>query len=143
VIYADTGFLLSLYLPETTTPAAVAALRRVALPVSLVHLGLLELRNALQLAVFRRTIREAERAAVWDRVTRDHDAGVLALSPVPTATLFEHAARLVDRHTAVTGARTLDIVHVAAALVLGASAMLTFDRRQRAVARAAGLTVRP
>ena len=39
--------------------------------------------------------------------------------------------------------RTLDIIHVAAALVLGTKEFVTFDARQGALAKLVGLTVRP
>jgi predicted nucleic acid-binding protein len=48
----------------------------------------------------------------------------------------EHLAR---RHAAVLGTRTLDILHVAAALALGATRFVTSDRRQASLAKAARL----
>ncbi len=39
------------------------------------------------------------------------------------------------------GCRTLDIIHVAAAIVLGAKIFITFDGRQAALAKQAGLAV--
>lgn len=44
---------------------------------------------------------------------------------------------------AILGCRTLDIIHVAAALVLGTKEFVTFDGRQGALAKQAGLTVKP
>jgi hypothetical protein len=41
------------------------------------------------------------------------------------------------------GCRTLDIIHVAAAIVIGAREFVTFDARQRAVAIQCGLAVKP
>jgi predicted nucleic acid-binding protein len=41
------------------------------------------------------------------------------------------------------GCRTLDIIYVAAALVIGGKEFVTFDGRQGALARQAGLTVKP
>ena len=41
------------------------------------------------------------------------------------------------------GCRTLDIIHVAAALVIGAREFVTFDGRQGAMAKQAGLAVKP
>ena len=69
--YADTGFLVSLYLNEATTTAANAAVQTVRQPLPLIPLGFLELRNALYLAVFRKQISEATRAAAWQRVELD------------------------------------------------------------------------
>jgi hypothetical protein len=54
--YADTGFLLSLHLQETTSAAAAAIMQTVAEPLPVTPLVALEFRNALRLAVFRQTI---------------------------------------------------------------------------------------
>ena len=45
-------------------------------------------------------------------------------------------------HSATLGCRTLDIIHIAAALVLGAKEFVTSDTRQGALAKQAGLTVK-
>ncbi len=44
---------------------------------------------------------------------------------------------------AALGCRTLDIIHMAAALVIGVKKFVTFDHRQAALARMAGLNVKP
>jgi hypothetical protein len=49
------------------------------------------------------------------------------------------ARQLTARHTALVGCRAFDIFHVAAAVHLRAARFLTFDVRQLALARAAGL----
>ena len=49
----------------------------------------------------------------------------------------------MDAYFSSLGCRTLDIIHVAAALVIGAKEFVTFDGRQAAMARKAGLTVKP
>ena len=56
-------------------------------------------------------------------------------------TTFVEAMRLASRWTAGFGARSLDIIHIAAAVVLRADGLLTFDDRQRKLARAAELVV--
>jgi len=48
-----------------------------------------------------------------------------------------------DQFTAMTGVRTLDLLHVAQARVLGRTQFLSFDKRQRALGLAVGLTVIP
>jgi predicted nucleic acid-binding protein len=58
--------------------------------------------------------------------------------------LYETAENLSETDTAKLGVRTLDLLHVAAALNLSATAFLSFDARQFALAMAAGLNfVRP
>lgn len=141
--YADTGFLLSLYLPESTTAAASAAMKRLVEPLPLISLTMLELRNGLRLAVFRRVITEEERSRCWEQFEDDMAGGVYRRAAVPQSDLHERATRLIEAHSARLGARTLDVLHVAAALQIGAHTLLTFDRRQRALARAAGLRAIP
>jgi len=64
--------------------------------------------------------------------------------PVYTAdTIEQKADELSASHSAILGCRTLDIIHVAAAIVLGAKEFVTFDGRQGAMAKQAGLTVKP
>jgi len=55
--------------------------------------------------------------------------------------IFNHAVDLSEKHTAMTGARSLDIMHIAAALSIKAEKFLTVDGRQTEVARLAGLTI--
>jgi predicted nucleic acid-binding protein len=59
-----------------------------------------------------------------------------------TSALGSHEAeRLSAMHSEKLGTRSLDILHVAAAVVLGKQEFLTFDQRQAALAKAAGLDV--
>jgi predicted nucleic acid-binding protein len=57
---------------------------------------------------------------------------------MPAAT-YDVARQLSRRHTATLGTRTLDTLHVAAAIVLHADSFYTFDRAQARLARASGL----
>jgi predicted nucleic acid-binding protein len=56
--------------------------------------------------------------------------------------VYAQARRLAERWTRTLGTRTLDIIHIASAMALGADAFHTFDERQRRLAKAAKLTVR-
>ena len=57
--------------------------------------------------------------------------------------VLSRAELLSRRHTKTGGHRGLDILHIATALHLDASELLTFDKKQRRLARAAILEVRP
>ncbi|MEO6740054.1 MAG: PIN domain-containing protein [Chthoniobacteraceae bacterium] len=48
-----------------------------------------------------------------------------------------------EKHAATEGQRTIDLLHVALALECGAKTFLSFDTRQRKLAKAAGLKVKP
>ena len=137
--YADTGFLCSLYAPDAHTARAIVRMRRQALPLPFTWLHQLELRNALRLRVFRREITGTQRDASLNAVLADLAAGVLTVAAIDHAALMTEAERLSALHSERLGTRSLDILPVAAALVLGQARFLTFDRRQRALALGAGL----
>jgi hypothetical protein len=59
------------------------------------------------------------------------------------ARVFAKAHELSVQQAATVGCRTLDILHVAAALALEVTEFFTFDHRQGELARRAGPTVRP
>jgi len=141
--YADTGFLVSLLLVETTSQAADGVFASLDGAVLLSPLSLLELRNALNLAIVRGRITEAERDTAWRHVEEQQQAGVFQLVQPDFTLLHRKARELSDRHTPLHATRSLDLLHVAAALLLDVDEFLTFDIRQSRVAVAEGLTVRP
>ena len=138
--YADTSFLVSLYLPDVHSPVAWAAMKsRPYLYLTPLHE--LELVNAIQLAVFRKLIRRTEAKAVLRNFESDR-GGVFALTPIPIES-YAGAEQLARRHTSTLGTRSLDILQVATALVLKPDVFFTFDDRQRRLARAERLRVLP
>ena len=139
--YPDTGFLCSLYAPDAHTPRAVKRMKRQRLPLAWTWLHQLELRNALRLRVFRREIVAPQRDACFNMVLADLAGGILVVATPPLAEMTTEAGRLSALHSETLGTRTLDILHVAAALVLGLTELLTFDARQAALARAVSLKV--
>ena len=143
VAYADTGFLVSLYLEESTSKAADAALGKNRQPLPLTPLGLLEFRNALNRAVHQQRITTAERDALWQDVETDIVGGFLVATSVASADLHAKARELSDRYTPTVGTRSLDLLHVAAALLLDTKRFFSFDERQRKAASGEGLEVKP
>jgi hypothetical protein len=142
-VYADTGFVVSLYKAESTSAAAATAMAKLQAPVWLSQLGELELHNAFQLAVFRGDIDAAAALLKKQLFAEDLAKGVFFIHPVPAAALYQKAIELSARHSAMLGTRSLDLMHVAAALILKADLFLSFDERQRNVAQKAGLRVGP
>ncbi len=141
IAYADTGFLCSLYAPDAHSVRAAARMRRQELPLPFTWLHQLELRNALRLRVFRREITPTQRDASLNAALADLAAGVLAVTSPPLAEVMTEAERLSALHSEKLGTRSLDILHVACGLVLGLPRFITFDKRQAALAKAAGLRV--
>jgi predicted nucleic acid-binding protein len=140
--YADTGFLCSLYAPDAHSLRAITAMRRHPVPLAFTWIHQLEFRNALRLRVFRREITPKQRDASLNLLLSDLAVGVLAHCQPPLSEVMTEAERLSASHSERLGTRSLDILHVAAALVNGSRAFLTFDTRQAKLAKAAGLKVK-
>lgn len=141
--YADTGFLASLFLPESTTVAAWNAAAGLNEPLPLIPLTMLEFRNTLNLSISRGKFDEAKRDALWDQFEAQIEAGFFREEAIPQMDLHARARELSDRHTPTLATRSLDLLHVAAATLLGAQIFYTFDHRQRKAAEGEGLTVKP
>ncbi len=143
VAFADTGFIASLYLKESTSAPARAAVQATPVALPLTPLVALELRNAFNRAVQRQRITAAQRDALWQDVEADLASGFLVLTPVAADELHHKARQLSDRYTPTLGTRSLDLLHVAAALVLETKVFFSFDERQRKAAANEGLKVKP
>lgn len=142
--YADSGFVVSLYRPtESLSHTARTEITKAPSPVSLSPLSLLEIRNALNLAMARGEIGKAERDAVMADIQRQITAGFFVVAQISQAAIYAKAEELSDRHTPTYSTRSLDLLHVAAALLSKAELFLSTNTRQRKVAEAEGLRVRP
>ena len=141
--YADTSFLVALYVPQSHSEQATrwAAACREPLPVT--PFGAHEFKNAISLLAFRKQLSTADELALCDEFEADLAHGRLAAITPVWRDLFAQAERLRDDFTATLGVRGMDILHVAAALSLGATVFLTFDDRQKTLATKAGLKVKP
>jgi predicted nucleic acid-binding protein len=139
-VYADTSFLVSLYTPDANSGQASAQMRVIEGPVWLTAFAELELTNAFELRLFRRELAVSEIEAARSAFREDLESGVFSLKPLPVV-VFEKARQIARKRTARLGTRTLDVLHVAAALVLGTSEFYTFDRRQSRLAAIEGLRV--
>ena len=138
-VYADTSLLVSLYLGDDNTAQALASVAASGRPLLLTSWQQFELENALQLRLFRRESSRADLAEAETRLTEDLAAGVVVPVTLSMSSVLPVARQLTARHTALVGCRAFDVFHVAAAVHLRAARFLTFDVRQLALARAAGL----
>ena len=137
--YADTGFICSLYAPDAHTARAIRRMRRTPLPLPVIWLHQLEFRNALRLRVFRGEIARPQRDASLNAFLGDIAHGVWRPVQAPVEEITREAEWLSSLYSEKLGTRSLDIIHVAAAVVLGAREFLSFDRRQNRLASKAGL----
>ena len=92
---------------------------------------------------FRGEITRTQLRRTLSRLADDIRSGRWQLPRYALTDVYRKAEELSGRHAASTGCRSLDILHVAGALVLGVRTFLTFDTRQGKLARKARLRVLP
>ena len=150
-VYADTSFIVRLIRTESDSPGAIDAFRRLGRPtLFFVPLHQLEVRNG----ILQRSFFQKHSASTEERrqATRERDQAFRLLDffltrgtfreiKVDCDLVFAQAIRLTVTHTLRTGAKSLDLLHIANALELKAELFLTCDRKQSKIAKAEGLTV--
>lgn len=141
--YFDTAIILKLYVQEATSPDAVRLVNECQTPYLLTPWQEIEARTALRLKAFRKEITTTEMEASLKAFDEDILSARWKTPEYTEATVWKSARELSDRHAAKVGCRTLDLLHVAVALSLGVKTFVTFDERQRTVAKLEGLTVKP
>lgn len=147
--YPDTSFLCALYVPQSTSAAAIAHYRKINEPLHVSALLLAEFRQSVRFQIFRHD-RDATQGyprktglGALAKLQANLDAGALIVMPAEWAEVINIAERISAQHTMGGGHRFVDVLHVATALHLGASEFLSFDAKQRRLAGAEGLKVKP
>jgi len=141
--YLDTGVIAKLYVLESDSAEAARLVSAYRPPLVFTHLQALEIRNALRLKVFRGEITRAQLRLTMSRLEIDIRAGRWESPRYALSDVYEKAEDLSRRFAPTTGCRSLDILHVAAAVVLKVRDFVTFDVRQGRLARKARLRLRP
>jgi predicted nucleic acid-binding protein len=149
--YADSSFIVRLITAEPDSAAAIGEYRRAGLPpLFFLPLHTLEVRNAILQRAFHQ--RRSSPARERRHVARERDAALGRLERlIRRQSLLEvaldaeaaivRASQLSITHTERVGARAIDLLHVASALMLDSELFFTADSRQAALAAAEGLKV--
>ena len=141
VICADTSFLFSLYGNDINTPPALAWSEVNSEAICISSLNRVELINALRFAECRKSMKPGEAALHHQLFEHAIIDGRLIEKVCNLAEVLAEASRLSAAHTLTGGHRGFDILHVAAARIMGATQFLTFDANQKQLAANAGFTV--
>jgi len=142
-IYPDSSFLFSILAKDRHTPQASRYLVRVRVPLFFTPLHRVEVRNALRNAAGRKEITEQECRSAFRLIETRLQEYLFIHAVVEWTNIFRRADELSEGHSPHGGQRTLDLLHVAIAMDFGAKIFLSFDQRQRKLATAAGLKVKP
>jgi predicted nucleic acid-binding protein len=145
MIYADSNFIVSLYVMRGHSPAAFAALRTLppkqrAVPFTWLHQ--IEVINAFHRTAF--LINKDANSALAATALLESDLAAhrrLAWVQTPLIRMQTLARQLTERHASKRGCRTYDVLHVAAAIALGADSFWTFDDDAGELAKAEELKI--
>ena len=91
-----------------------------------------------KLPIFRKEVSAAQAQESITDFEKDLRDGILQLRRLEEP-FFDRARQLSLQTTAKVGTRTADLLHVAAALELGADFLYSFDQQQRKLAQAVRL----
>ena len=142
VIYLDTSALLKLYIHETHSEAVQEWVEGQDAPLPVWDLQQTELKNALRLKVFWGDISVTQADRLIQLFDQRLRRGQYFYPEIDKAGLRASFQEL-SRETMRLGCRTMDILHVACAMQIDPKAFVTFDARQRELARHANLPVLP
>ncbi len=137
-IYADSSFLVSLYSADSNWAAASSTMEASSGECFVTTLGEIEVINAFGLRVFRKEVSAVQAQESVTDFEKDLRDGSLQLRELSDS-IFERARQLSRQTTAKLGTRTADLLHVAAALELGADYFYSFERQQRKLAQSVRL----
>jgi predicted nucleic acid-binding protein len=140
MIYLDASIVFSLYRPDQNSAFAASLIAAARAPLILSSFCEFEVFNALGLCVFRKEISEQEALGTQRKFEINIASGSYLTRPLPESA-FVRAKALAEKITPSIGVRAADLLHIAAAIELGAKSLYTFDLRQHKSAQAAGLKV--
>ena len=138
-IYAESSFLVSLYSPDANSAAASRTMQASTGECFRHYSWGTGSRQCFRIAGLskRSFAAQARRVALTD-FEKDLRDGVFQFRSL-SEPFFERARQLSQQTTAKLGTRTADLLHVAAALELGADYLYSFDQQQRKLAQAVRL----
>jgi predicted nucleic acid-binding protein len=140
VIYLDASIVFSLYRPDQNSASAASLIAAARAPLILSSFCEFEVINAFSLSVFRKEISEQEALGTRRKLEMNIESGAYLVRPLPESA-FTRARSLAEKITPSIGVRAADLLHIAAAIELGAKSLYTFDQKQHKSAQAAGLSV--
>jgi predicted nucleic acid-binding protein len=136
--YVDSSALVPIYVPERFSTSARRAVRGARqVPFTAIHE--LEIPNAFEMLVGRDLLSRDECRSVQRQLRDDLEAQRLMNVSLDLDEVFTRAGELSRLYTAKHLARSLDLLHVAAAHAATCTTFVSADDRQLAVAKASGL----
>ena len=149
IAYPDTSFLCALYRRQDNSPEAAAYFKTMPEALHVSSLLLFEFRQSLRFQVWLHAHKpdkgfpQADCDAALGKLQLNLDAGAVVIVPADWSDVHHRAEKLSASHTSTRGQRAFDLLHIATALHLDARDFLSFDDRQRELAKRERLKVKP
>ena len=141
MVYVDTSAIVKLYIKEDYSQETSDWIKanNQAIPKTFLHE--LEFSNAIKLKQFRNEMTLSDSKIILERFDKHEKIGIFYSPQVRWPEVFSRSLELAKLHTEQIGSRSLDILHVALALLIQTDQFFTFDERQSQLAEAAGLKI--
>lgn len=149
IAYPDTSFLCALYRRQDNSPEAAAYFKSMTEELHVSSLLLFEFRQSLRFQVWlhaqnpNKGFSQVDCNGALGKLQLNMDMGAVVIVPVDWSEVHQIAEKLSANHTRTRGQRAFDLLHIATALHLDARDFLSFDDRQRELAKKEGLKVKP
>lgn len=140
MLYLDTSALLKLHVRETGSSEVQRRITSQDHPLPVWEMQQGELINALRLKVFWNEITSEQAEAQISLFQSRLKRGLYFFPEIDRISLMKRF-NILSAETPRLGCRTMDILHVACAVEIGAHEFLSFDQRQKSLASHAGLKV--
>lgn len=140
-VYFDTSIIASCYLADSMSIRALNVRKKFSMSAPFTDLHRVEVTAAFMAKLFRREATDVQVDTAFAHLDLDTQNGLWRRADCPLSDVFERAEALSRQWGGVFGTRTLDTLHVAAALMISAQDLATGDLRQAKLAQAVGLRV--
>src|SRR6266850_5597324 len=114
--YFDSAIIIKLYVQEINSADAINLVSNYPAPAPLTSWQALEVRTAIRLKAFRKEISAGEMTQSISAFEQDIAANRWVRPDYSADTVEQKAEELSANHAVTVGCRTLDIIHVAAAV---------------------------
>lgn len=141
MICCDTSFLFSFYHYDTHSAAAHKFVAEHSDSLSLSPFNRFELYNAFRFSEFCKVLQKGRSELLIAAFEKDFANGYFQEPACNLATILTEAHYLSSCYTLEKGYRTFDIIHIATAVHLHAKIFLTFDQKQRTLAKSQGFEI--
>ncbi|MFC1495117.1 type II toxin-antitoxin system VapC family toxin [Thermodesulfobacteriota bacterium] len=130
MLYVDTSVIVKLYFKERYSSKVSEWIKTNNEAIPLTSMHELEFINAVNLKRFRNEITKDIAEFIFSNFKNHEEDGVYFRPSINWPEVYQNTFDLSKEFTDKIGSRSLDIIHVAAALTLGADRFLTLDIRQ-------------